>query len=86
MVERRVNAAAVGQGEDARDDVFRTVVDDVINSGRSRIGFPFSGANAPDDHQPAVFGEFCYRAAYATGDTCDENAFEFSVSNISSIA
>ena len=50
VVERCVNAAAVGQGEDARDDVFLSVVDDVINSGRSRICFSFSGANAPDDH------------------------------------
>ena len=26
--------------------------------------------------EPAIFGEFCYRPAYATGDTRDENAFE----------
>ena len=50
VVERCVNAAAFCQGEDARDDVFLSVVDNVINPGRSRICFSFSGANAPDDH------------------------------------
>ena len=46
VVERCINAAAIGQGADARDDVFLSVVDDAIDPGLSRICFSFSGANA----------------------------------------